>query len=561
MHKKSTEFILKFLIGCTIVLLINVLISHFIYRIDLTEENRYSITDASKQILGDLSEPVFVEIYLAGDINTEFKRFQDAIAETLTQLEEYSNGNIQYTFVDPDEAESKQARNAYYQFLVKKGIQPTTVFDTEDGKRSEKLIFPGASLSYQGGEQSIMLLKGDKRAGAQQAINQSIENLEYEFVNAIKQLQGTDRKKIALLQGHGEVSGKKVAGLQRVLEDRYDVVPLNDLNKLDRFDATIIVKPTEAYSDEEVYELDQFIMKGGKALFFMDALSIAVDSIREFGALAFPYENNLDPLLFKYGVKINDNLLQDINSGNFPVVTGNLGENPQINLLPWPYYVVLNKYADHPIVRNLNAVYGKFVNSIDTVAASGIQKTPLVFTSEYTRVLKGPLHVNFESLKEDIVPEAFDRQHLPVAYLLEGQFTSLYKNRFVPKGKNKADFVGDGKENKIIVVADGDMLVNEINRKNGSPYPLGLDPYSNTEYANGELVRNMLSYLMEEDGLILARNKEVKVRPLNKVKVSEQRTLYQVLNVVLPVILIILFGIARFYWRKRKYARFESDSK
>jgi gliding-associated putative ABC transporter substrate-binding component GldG len=555
---KATEYTLKFLILLTLVVLVNLGMRHQIFRLDMTEEKRYSMNDATISMLQNLDEPIYVEVYLAGDINAEFMRLQTAIKQTLEQFKTYAYGNLQYSFINPDEATSANARNEFYRYLVDKGIQPTTVFDNAEGKKSQKLIFPGAEISYGGRSMPVILLNGNNSAGASQAITQSIENLEYELASTIKSLSSSKRKRIALFQGNGSPSGDDVKGLVETVSTKYDLIPVQNTARLKNYDATIFLKPTADFSNEELYDIDQFIMNGGKSLFFLDGLIMDVDSIKEFGAMALPVETGLDNLLFKYGVRVNNDILQDVNSGNFPIVTGNLGKDPQIQLLPWPYYIILNKYANHPIVRNMNAVYGKFVSSIDTVAANGIKKTPLIFTSDYTRKLKGPIHINFETLKDEMKPENFNLKNVPVSYLLEGEFTSAYQNRLPPKGKEAAKRKDKSSKNSIIVASDGDLLLSEINKKNDQPFPLGVDPYANhpSNFANDQLILNMLNYLLDEDGLIISRNKELKIRPLDKVKASEDKLWLQLVNVALPIILIVLFGIFRYYWRKRKYARF-----
>ncbi|WP_340152483.1 gliding motility-associated ABC transporter substrate-binding protein GldG [uncultured Marivirga sp.] len=555
---KSTEYTLKFLIIITLVILVNLAVRHQIFRYDMTEEKRYSMNEATISMLQNLKEPVYVEVYLAGDINAEFTRLQTAVKQTLEQFKTYAYGNLQYSFVNPDEASTANSRNEFYRYLVDKGIQPTTVYDNEEGRKSQKLIFPGAEITYGGRSLPVILLNGNNASGAGQAITQSIENLEFELASTIKSLSNSERKSVALYQGKGSPSMEVLNGLNEVVSTKYDFIPVGNTARLSNFDAVIFVKPSEDFSNSELYDIDQYIMNGGKGLFFMDGLMMDIDSIKDYGAMALPIETGLDDLLFKYGVRVNNDILQDVNSGNFPIVTGNLGQDPQIQLLPWPYYIILNKYAEHPIVRNLNAVYGKFVSSIDTVASTGIQKTPLLFTSDYTRKLKGPLHISFENLKEDMKPENFNLKNVPVAYLLEGEFTSAYQNRLPPEGKNESARKSISVENSIIVASDGDLLLSEINKRNGQAFPLGVDPYAKhpSNFANDQLILNMLNYLLDEDGLIISRNKELKIRPLDKVKVAEDKVWLQFINVALPILLIVVFGVLRYYWRKRKYAKF-----
>lgn len=556
-HSRHITFFLQFLIGLTLLVLLNGVVNKFIWRIDLTEEKRYSISRATQQLLRNLDETIFIEVYLEGDINADFKRLQKGIKETLDEFKVYAGNKLQYEFVNPDIAESKEARNEYYRSLMNKGIMPTNVEDRRDGKKVEKLIFPGAVVNYGGEEKPVMLLKGNSMEGARQAINQSLEGLEFEFASVIRQLSSSERKRVALVQGYGETKGVEIEGMRRLLMEHYDVNAVNIRHTPDLtvFDACIWIQPKEPYQDEDLYKIDQYLMHGGKLIFFNDALQVHMDSITDVGHYAFPYETNLNDLFFRYGLRQNQNLLQDVNSGNFPLVTGQFGGNPQIRQVPWPFYPILNKYATHPIVRNIDAVYGKFVSSIDTVKAIGVKKTPLIFTSAYTRELQAPVRVNFNDLRTDIVPEAFNLKYLPIAYLVEGEFDSYYKNKFLPDKADQDKYIAHGRDGKLILVGDGNIPQNEINRKNGTAFPLGLDPYSNTTYANDDLLINMLAYLTDEGGIINARNKEIRIRPLDKVKVSKHRNIIQLINIVLPVFLILLFGVIRMMWRKHKYAR------
>ncbi|GAB3341879.1 gliding motility-associated ABC transporter substrate-binding protein GldG [Marivirga atlantica] len=558
LKRKTLTYTLQLLIVITFLVLINLLARHLLLRFDLTEENRYSMSDATTELLSNLDETVYVEVYLAGDINAEFKRLQTAIQQTLDQFKTYSRGNVQYNFINPDAASSANARNEYYNVLIDKGINPTTVFDNIDGKKTQKLIFPGAEISYKGRKAPVILLNGNNAAGAKEAINQSVENLEYQLAITINNLASNERKKIALVQGHQEASGEELYGLRKSLQNKFDLQVLTDLSKLNQFDGALFIKPQQNFSNTELFDVDQYIMNGGKALFFLDGLSMSVDSIKDFGAMALPIQNNLDELLFKYGVRVNDDIIQDVNSGNFPIVTGNLGSNAQVQLLPWPYYIIFNKYAKHPIVNGLNAVYGKFVSSLDTLAVGGIEKTPLIFTSDYSRTLQGPVLVNFESLKEDMQPDKFNQANIPVAYLLEGEFSSAFKNRLAPTSRKSAVVIKRSASNKIIVVGDGDMVLNTSDKKTGKPFELGVDPYARhaTPFANEQLLLNMLNYMLDDEGLIIAKNKDFKIRPLDKVKLREDKLMIQLINIVLPVLLIVAFGVIRYWWRKRKYTNF-----
>lgn len=295
-------------------------------------------------------------------------------------------------------------------------------------------------------------------------------------------------------------------------------------------------------------------MNGGKAMFFIDMMQVSMDSAGDDGTYAFPKMLNLEDMLFRYGVRINNNLLQDLNAGAHPVVTGFMGDQPQIRILPWPFYPIINYFGQHPIVKNLDAVYTRFVSSIDTVKADGIKKTPLLYTSKYARSLAAPVRVNLNDLR-DVVPENFQSGPYPVAYLLEGPFTSLYKNRILPTSANKALFRTEGMPSKILVIADGDFVKNEVNPQNGAPYELGFDPYMQVSFANKDLLLNAMSYFLDDVGIITARSKEIKIRPLDKLKLQNEKLKWQLINLVLPIVAIILYGLGRYYYRKQKYTK------
>lgn len=555
-RSKKWESFLRFGIGVVLIILLNIIANQYFFRIDLTEENRYSITEATKETLENLEDVVYVEVYLEGSFPSGFKRLQNAIRESLEEFRIYGGDNIQFEFIDPSQAAGEEAQNEFYATLAEKGIQPTNLFATEDGKKIEKLIFPGAIVSYGGEETAVMLLKGNQAATPDERLNQSIEGVEYELISAIHKLAVDNKKKIALIKGHGELDSLDIAGMTNSLLEFYEVFHVNlpEKESLAEYDAIVVAKPDTIFSEADKYKIDQFIMNGGKAMFFIESMRVNMDSAGEEGTVAFPYQLNLEDLFFNYGARINNNLLQDLNSGAHPVVTGFMGDQPQIRILPWPYYPIINYFGEHPTVKNLDAVYARFVSSIDTVKADGIAKTPLFYTSQYSRVLAAPVVVSLNSMREDIVPENFTSGPIPVAYLLSGSFSSLYENRVIPAPFDKEAFIQKGEPSKILIVADGDFVRNEINYQNGTPYKLGYDPYMNVSFANQDFLLNSMSYLIEGQGIIMARAKEVKIRPLDKLKIENEELKWQLINLIVPILIIILYGIGRYYYRKNKYS-------
>lgn len=544
--------------GLVLLVLLNVLASKYFFRLDLTEEKRFSIKDQTKEILSDLDDKVYIEVYLEGELNASFRRLQKSIRETLEEFRIYSDDKVQFVFTDPSTAMSQKARNEFIQELMQKGISPTNVVDAKDGQVSNKLIVPGALISYGGFEKGVNLLKGTQTGTSDEKINSSIENLEYELANAIYTMTNNDRKRIGFVTGHGELDSLEIASLNNALLELYNVVKVDMSRKktLDKYDALIIAKPTKPYSESDKYKLDQYIMQGGKVLFLVDKLEVSMDSVSQEGYLAFPYNINLDDQLFKYGIRLNLDLVQDALAGKYPVITGEVGGQPQYQLMTWPFFPLINRYADHAVTRNLDAVVTRFISTVDTVKAVGIKKTPLLFTSELSRNLTAPVPVNINDIQKNLKKEDFNRSYLPVGYLLEGKFTSLYKNRFLPADADKNSFKELGDDSKLIVIADGDLARNDINPRTGQPQQLGFDPFERYTYANQQLLMNAVNYLANEDGLIATRTKEVKIRPLDKEKIRTERTKWQLINLALPLILLIVYGVVRSILRKRKYATF-----
>jgi ABC-2 type transport system permease protein len=544
--------------GLVLFVLLNLLASEFIFRLDLTEEKRYSIKPQTKAILKNLDDDVYVEVYLEGDLNAGFRRFQKAIRETLDEFRVYSHHKVKPVFVDPAAAKSQKAQNEFMTDLAAKGIQPTNVIDNRSGQRVERLIFPGAVVSYGGAERGVMLLKGNKAASPEEEINQSIEGIEYEFANAINNLVNIERKQIGMVHGHGELDSLNVASFYRAASEVYDIAKVNLSGDLRSYNILVIAKPTQPFSEHDKYALDQYIMQGGRVLMLLDKLDVTMDSASSKDYFAFTYNLNLDDQLFKYGLRINPDLVQDRSASPYPVVIGKTGNKPQVQFLDWPFFPLINHYANHPITKNIDAVSVKFVSSIDTVKAVHVRKTPLLMTSPFSRTLTAPVNVNVNDvLRRNIDVSAFSQSNVPVGYLLEGRFTSLFKNRFVPDGADTSNRKEESRETKIIVIADGDVARNEVNRRTGQPHPLGFDPYTQVTYANQDLLMNALAFLTDENGLISARNKEVKIRPLNREKIVAEKTRWQVINLVLPLVLLIGLGMIRSYVRRRKYAAFK----
>ena len=542
--------------GAVAVVLLNLAASLYFFRIDLTEEKRYTIKAPTRALLQNLQEPVDIEVFLEGDLNAGFTRLQKSVAETLEEFRIYSNNQVRYTFTNPTAARSEKAQAEFARDLAARGVQMLPVIETRDGERVEQIVFPGALVTYGGSETGVMLFKGNRAENAQEVLNQSIEGLEYELANAIHKLVNEERRQITFVQGHGELDSVYMASWRNALEELYDVANVNlaSVNEVPG-DVAIIAKPTERFSEADKYKLDQFLMRGGRLLMLLDRLDASMDSASRSDYFAFAYETGLEDQLFRYGVRINPDLLQDAVAAKYPVVTGRIGNQPQIRQLDWPFFPLINGYADHPVTRNLDMSLTRFASSIDTVKAPGIRKTPLLFSSRYSRRLTAPVKVAVNDLR-DTNPAQFAEGPIAMGYLLEGTFTSLYRNRFLPDGIAGQNRIDSSVPTRLVVIADGDLVRNDVNPRNGQVQVLGLDPFSGYTFANQDLAMNLVAYLADENGLITTRNKEVKIRPLDRQRVKEEKVFWQTLNLALPLALLTAFGLAHAYYRKRKYARF-----
>ncbi len=526
------------------------------FRIDLTEDNRYSLHNETKRILSELEEELYVEVYLDGDLPTGFKQLKRAIRELLEECKVRARHHLRYQFIDLDKVPTDQKKKVL-QKLADKGIQPTNLRMQEKSQHKEKIIFPAAWLTYKDQEGGILVLKGSRMVSPAQMINQSMESLEYELVNAIEKLVHNQRQRVALIRGHGEPDLRQLSGLIDALREHYEVhiTDFSAQSVLTTYDAIFITKPQKPFSEIEKYLLDQYIMQGGKVLFFLDRVRINMDHLHQQAALAFPLDIGLDDQLFKYGVRINPDLVQDLHAGVYPVVVGNLGNQPQINMLPWHFFPILTCFAEHLVNKNIDALYPQFVSSIDLIQTPDITHTPLVFTSQYTRRLGAPVHVDLEALRKPPQTAQYQCGHIPLAFLLEGSFTSLYKNRFLPEELDTVAFLSASQSTKLLVVSSGSLVLNDIDLRQKCSLPWGYDPFLQQHFANKEFVLNTLAYMLHEDGLIRLKNKTLQIRLLDQVKLTQERLWWQLVNLSLPLLFLGLIGIAWNYLYRRAYKK------
>jgi gliding motility-associatede transport system auxiliary component len=560
--KKGSD-LLFFASVVIMIFLVNFIGGQFFFRLDLTEEKRYSLSNSTKEILRNLKDDIYIEIFLDGDLPSDFKRLRQSIKETLEEFRVYSDQKLNYEFRNPRESEDPAQNNEVLKHLIQRGIRPTTLFVNEGDQRTEKVIFPGAIINYLDREAPIGFLTGDPSTSSRVQLNQSIENLEFELISRIKLLTNRNKKKVAFLQGHGELnpleSGDFIATagqLYEIRRVRLQSAAVGDfeglVNLLD-YEAIIIAKPDSGYSEQDKFKLDQYVIKGGKLIFFIDGMDAEIDSVGEAGMISRGLNLNLDDLFFQWGFRLNRNLVQDQFSAAIPLVVGYMGERPQYQMIKWPYFPILNEFAEHPISRNSQPIYSKFISTLDTIKAGGIKKTPLIWTSTQTRAIPSPIKIDFNEVRKPPPKELFNKGKLIVSLLLEGIFSSAFEGRISNNTAMTFGFQNTGLPSQIVIFSDGDLIKNDINSKTKLPYPLGYDKFSKVTFGNKPLILNVLDFLLDDNGIIEARNKKVILRPLDPVKVKAQANLIKALNIGGPLALLLTAGFFIQFFRKRKY--------
>ena len=529
------------------------------FRIDLTEEKRYSLHPSTLQLLEGIDRPVHVDILLTGEqLPGGMRRLQKSIEETVRTFNAYSAENITVSYFDPLEV-TDSLKEEFIYTLADYGIRPTNLFVNKATGQQEQLIFPGILVSDDTYETGALILKGERGMSAEQTLNASIENLEFEIAQAIQKLLYPQKTALAMIIGHGELAEDDGFGMVEALNGRYELfkVPMEQAKKvedLSSFAAVFILGPDSTFSDRELFLLDQYVMGGGNLVVAAEGASLDLSQLAGDGALALPQENSLDRLLFRYGIRVNKDLIQDLNFGVIPVMGGNFGNQEQLVPLPWPYYFQAGRMFSHPITKGLDQVNFRYSSSLDTVKADGVKKTPLLFSSDRSRILPLPHLVSLTAFQEPPLESEFALQNLPLAYLLEGEFTSLFKNRFVPEEFAGITVKNSGK-GKVLVLGDASVFQSQINLSNQEPLPLGEDPLAQTTYANKQFLENILQYLTDPEGIIATRTKVLQIRPLNKVKVAEEKQMWQLINLGIPVLFLGLMGGLIGLLRVKRFSR------
>lgn len=552
-YKKHNKTIFLTVIILVIVHLIS---GRFYSRFDLTQDHRYTISEASKKIINTLNEPVIIDILLAGDLQPEFKKLQ---TETRQLLEEFAaiNPNIKFSFVDPLEGESNQ--NETISNLQQLGLTPLNVTVSEGSKVSQEFIFPWAVANLGNKSVKVSLLKSKLGASSEERVNNSVQHLEYGFSDAFKKLTIQEKKKIAVLKGNGELDDIYLADFLTTLRDYYRIAPITldsivdspqkTLNQLQQFDLTLIAKPTKKFSEEEKYVLDQYMMHGGKSIWLIDQTAAELDSLfnDQGKTIAFPRDLNLNDLFFNYGVRINPVLVNDLYFTQIVLATG-AGNDSQYNPLPWFYSPMVFSKNNHPINNNIEALRFQFANNIDTLKSS-TKKTILLSSSPLSKTDGTPREISLDIIGKQPDKNTYNDGDQTLAVLLEGTFSSAYQNRVKPL--KITDAKDQSTDTKMLVVADGDLIKNQTS--NGRPLELGYDKWTNNFYGNKEFLLNSVNYMLDDSGLINIRSKKVALAFLDTEKVVEQKKLWQVVNIGAPIVLLLLFGWIFNLVRRKKY--------
>jgi ABC-2 type transport system permease protein len=553
------------LIVIVAIVLVNYLASVFHKRIDLTNEKRFTISTPVKKLLKNIDEKMEINIFLRGDIPAGFKKLSLSAQELLQEFKEYSNGNIHYKIISADEKMPGTERT-YADTLSSLGIVPINLkVQLKEGEQSQ-YIYPAAIVNYQNKLQPVNLYTGSNTFIAAPELNSAEALLEFDFANAIEKIIENEKPMVAYAVGNGEPTGPNTYDLvENVLKKNYNLFMM-DLQKEpvipDTFKLLMIVKPTLTFTVAEKLKIDQYVMHGGKLLCFIDRLNAEVDSLQmKNEVIAYDRDLNLQDLFFKYGVRINPDLLMDLQCDFLPF---SVNGKDQFEFLHWNYFPLFESKQNSVINKNLGLVAGRFVNTIDTVSAPGIKKTILLSSSANSRTIETPALISGAENRNAPIDAAFNKKDLIAGVLLEGKFTSLYKNRVSRDEMDSLNFYGTPfqpeniKDNKMIIVSDGDIVLNGAYK--GQLLPMGVNSYTvGTQYeyqfANRQFVENCLEYLVNNAGLSEAKAKDYKLRLLDPKKTAEQRGFWEMLNLLLPVFLVLIFGFIYQWARRRKYTR------
>ena len=541
------------------LILLNVLSQTVYKRFDLTTDQRYTLNPSALAILDKADAPIVIDVFLEGEaFPSEFRKLQLETRQLLEEFKAYNN-NISFSFINP--IENDATRDQTIQQLNDRGLTPMQLNVKENGKSSQAVIFPWALASFNNTTVKIPLVKNTIGATQQQLVTNSVQQLEYAFADGISKLVNPKRRKIAVLKGNGQLENKYIADYVKSIRDYYFIAPFtldsvanqaeNTLKKLQEYDLIISAKPTEAFTEKEKFVLDQYTMNGGKSLWLIEQVAMDKDSLyNDLGKnVAIPMDLKLTDFFFKYGVRINPLIVSSMYSAPITLASGE-GSDSQFQSYPWTYSPLAKGNTKHPIVNNLDFLKFDFANPMD-VLKSSTKKTILLQSAPLSKLEGTPREISLDMVNDQLDPKSFNKGPQTLAVLLEGTFTSVYNNRVKPV--NLPNTKNESVPTKMVVISDGDIIKNEVGRT--GPEELGFDKYTGQTFGNKEFLINVANYLLDDTGLINIRSKEIAVAFLNPEKITEEKTKWQLLNILLPLVLLGVFGFVFNYLRKKKYAK------
>ncbi len=541
-----------------------ILSSFFFFRIDLTSDKRYSISKQTKAMMKTVDEPLDITVYLTGDLNSGFLHLKKSTVEMLNELNVYSKKNINIRYENPSEATSNEKREENYLKMEMRGMTATSVYEKDkEGKSIQKIIYPWIEITYKNKTVPVSLLKNLRGLSGEENLNISIENLEFELTDAIRQLTASQISKIAFLEGHGEFTETETFDISKSLSKYFQIdrgVIGFDASILKDYKAVIIAKPMLAFAEKDKFVIDQYIMNGGRVLWLVDGVQVSQEGFATIGqSPAIGLDLNLNDILFRYGVRINSTVLQDVQSSLVPMNVAPKGEKAHFELMPWVFSPLLLTSNEHVITRNIAPVKAPFASSVEMVGElKDVKRNFLIATSNNTHALQTPTEISLAEMPDLKNTQYFNLSYVPVGVVLEGKFPSVFANRMAPQEiLNSTAIKNISEPTRQIIIACGDVIKNDVERQGDSirTLPLGFDRFMNQQFGNREFITNAVLYLADKDGWMNLRNRTVELRLLNKKVASDDRVKWQIINVVIPILLLLMIGFLYQFLRKRKYAK------
>ena len=532
----------------------------FFFRIDLTSDKRYSISKQTVNLMGKIDEPLQVTVYLDGELNSGFQRLKKSTVELLDELNVYSGKTFEVKYINPSIAESGEEREKKFAELATAGFTPTAVYEHDkEGKAIQKIIFPWIEITYKRRKAKVCLLKNIRGNSGEENLNISIENLEFEITDAIRRLVNAQVSKIAFIEGHGELSEPETYDISKSLSRYFQIdrgIIANDASILNNYKAIIIAGPTKPFTESDKFIIDQYIMNGGKVLWLIDGVKISRQNLSVSGlSPAMELDLNLNDILFRYGIRINPVILQDVQCTTVPVNVAPGNATPQFEPNPWYFAPLLLTSPEHPVSRNITEVRSEFCSGIDLVGESKQANYQLLLaTSDNTHVIGTPTTIDLGQKIKANDKAYFNQAYVPVAIAMEGSFESDFANRMIPKELiNTMPIRKQSAQTRQIVIANSEIIRNEVQLKDSTTIPLGFDRYMNQQFGNKDFIQNAVLYLTDNDGWMELRNRTLKLRLLNKKLTSENQLTWQLVNVLIPIALLLIFGVVYQVVRKRRY--------